>query len=368
MASATATVAIRELGYRLRAEAQELNHFDHDAALVYLGPRALLFTFNPHQLVPRTGAAAESRQLHAVRGVLFDPQTLKLERTVEWRVPDAGQYLWPAGRDKVLLHVGRELHLCGPELRIEQKLSLGGPLAFVEASPSGTYFAVGVTRERHSEAIHRQLLESAEREPEEDVEVRVVDLNLKTLATIVRSSWDPPPSLSEEGEIRIAATGKTRWAISQYSWDGQHSVLTQVNSQCRPRVKTLPSDLFFVLGCDREADDKWYRVLRRDGRPMLKGSSSAAELEQTATAAGGALAIRIAMATKPIAGNATYRSTDLMAEHINVYRASNGRRVLAVSTRSPVPSLQTFALSPGGDQLAVLSQDQIAVYALPAAR
>jgi hypothetical protein len=365
-ASATATVAIRELGYRLRAEAQELTRFDHDAALAYLGPRTLLFTFNPHQLVPRTGAEAGSRQLHAVRGVLFDLQSLKVERTVEWRVPDAGQYLWTVGPDKVLLHVGRELHFCGSELKVEQKLSLSGPLAFVEASPSGTYFAVGVAHERHSEAIHRQLLESGEREPEEDVEVRVLDVNFKTLATFLRSSWDTPPTLSDEGEIRIVATGKTRWAISQNSWDGQHRVLAQVNSQCRPTLKTLPSNLFFILGCDRQADDKWYRVLRVDGRPMLKGSSSSAELEQTVIATSGALAIRIATATKPLAGNATYRSSDLEAEHIAVYRANDGRKVLAVGMPSPIPTLQTFALSPRGDQLAVLSQDQIAVYALPA--
>ena len=365
-ASATATVAIRELGYRLRAEAQELNRFDHDAALAYLGPRILLFTFNPHQLVPRTGAEAGSRQLHAVRGVLFDLQTLKVERTVEWRVPDVGQYLWPVGPDKVLLHVGRELHLCGSEPKVEQKLSLGGPLVFVEASPSGTYFAVGVAHERHSEAIHRQLLESEEREPEEDVEVRVLDVNLRTLATFLRSSWDRPPALSDEGEIRIVATGKTRWAISQHSWNGQHRLLAQVNSQCRPTLKTLPSNLFFILGCDRQADDKWYRVLRVDGRTMLKGSSSSAELEQTVIATSGGLAIRIATATKPLAGNATYRSSDLEAEHIAVYRANNGRKVLTVGMPSPIPTLQTFALSPSGDQLAVLSRDQIAVYALPA--
>jgi hypothetical protein len=232
--SAAATIAIRELGYPMRSGTRELHRFDYDAALTYLGPKKLLFTFNPHQLVRRAGAEAGSRPVHAIRGILFNLQTLKVEQTLEWRVPDTGQYLWPVGTDKALIHVGRELRLYGPELKPEQKVALDGPLAFVRISPSGTYFAVGVVRERHSEATHRELLESEEREPEEDVEVRVLDVNLKTLAAVLRSSRDVPPVLSDEGEISIPMIGKNRWRIVEHSWDGQRRVLARVNSTCMP--------------------------------------------------------------------------------------------------------------------------------------
>lgn len=67
-----------------------------------------------------------------------------------------------------------------------------------------------------------------------------------------------------------------------------------------------------------------------------------------------------------MAADAILRASDLEAEHIAVYRAKNGQRVFAVSMPSPVPTLQTFVLSPVGDQLAVLSQDQIAFYPLQA--
>lgn len=299
-----------------------------------------------------------------MRGILFDLQTLKVEQTLEWRVLDTGQYLWPAGSDKALIHVGKELRLYGPKLKSEQKVALDGPLAFVRVSPSGTYFAVGVVHERHSEATHRELLESEERAPEEDVEVRVLDVNFRILASVLRSSRDVPPVLSDEGEISIPAIGKNRWRIVEHSWDGQRRVRAQVNSTCMPTVETLPSDMLFVIGCDRQADGKWYRVLRGDGRPVLKGWSSSAELEQTAMAASGAFAVRIAKATKAMAADAIFRATDLEAEHIAVYRAKNGQRVFAVGMPSPVPTLQTFALAPGGDQLAVLSQDHIAFYPL----
>jgi hypothetical protein len=364
-ASATATVAIRELGFPMRAETREMHHFDYDAALTYLGPRKLLFTFNPHQLVRRTGAEAESKSLHAIRGILFNLQTMKVEQTLEWRVPDAGQYLWQVGTDKALIHIGRELRLYGPELKVEQKVSLDGQLAFVAISPSGTYFAVGVVHERHSGAIHQQLLESEEREPEEDVEVRALNMSFKTLASVLRSSRDVPPALSDEGEIRTPAIGKNRWRIVEHSWDSQRRVIAQVNSTCMPTVKTLPSRMLFVVGCDWQTDGKWYRVLRSDGKPVLKGWSPSAELAQTAIAARDIFAIRTAKATKAMATDAVFRTSDLEAEHIVVCRSRSGQRLLAVTLPSPVPTLQTFVLSPGGDQLAVLSQDQIAFYPLP---
>jgi hypothetical protein len=49
-----------------------------------------------------------------------------------------------------------------------------------------------------------------------------------------------------------------------------------------------------------------------------------------------------------------------------VYRAENGARLFALNITFPVPTLQTFVLSPDGDQLAVLKRDQISLYAIRA--
>jgi hypothetical protein len=286
-------------------------------------------------------------------------------QTTDWRVLDAKQYLWPIGNGKVLVHVGRELRIYGPGLKVEQKFSLNGPLAFVRISPSGEYFAVGVLQERHSRAIHEQLTEAEGREPEEDIELKVLTADFRTLATVARSSWDVPPVLSDEGEIRIPTIGKNRWRIVENSWNGQRRVLAQVTSTCRPEATTLQPNLLFLVGCDRQADGKWYRMLRSDGKPVLKGWSPSAELEQTANGANSTFAIAVTTAGKPLAAESLFRATDLVSESIGVYRVENGLRKVAVSIASPVPTLQTFVLSPGGDQLAVLKGDQIAFYSVP---
>jgi hypothetical protein len=329
-----------------------------------LGPKKLLFTFNPHSLVSREGVEV-SPQMRTVRAVLIDLQTMKVLQTTDWRVLDARQYLWSIGNEKVLVHVGRELRIYGPGFKVEQKFSLNGPLAYVRISPSGRYFAVGVLQERHSRATHEQLAEAEGREPEEDVELHVLTADFHTLATVARSSRDVPPVLSDEGEIRIPTIGKNRWRIVENSWNGQRRVLAQVNSTCRPEATTLQPNLLFLVGCDRQADGKWYRMLRSDGKPVLKGWSPSAELEQTASGANSAFAVGVTTAGKPLAAESLFRSTDLVSESIGVYRVENGLRKVTVSIASPIPTLQTFVLSPGGDQLAVLKGDQIAFYSVP---
>src|SRR5450631_356980 len=178
--SIAATLSVKQMGF-VAPRDREMHRFDHAAAITFLGPKSLLFTFNPHVLVPRSTAEAAAPSLHVVRAVLIDLETMKVEQTLDWRVHDAQQYLWSIGQDRVLIHVGRELRMYGPGLKLKQKLTLGGPLAFVRISPSARYFAVGTVKERHSESTHRQLVEAEDREPEEDVELKVLDADFRTL-------------------------------------------------------------------------------------------------------------------------------------------------------------------------------------------
>jgi hypothetical protein len=344
-------------------------NFDYGSAIAYLGQKELLFTFNPHVLIPRNTTEAKFAKLRVIRAVLINVREKKVEKTVDWKVPDAQQYLWPMGLDRVLVHVGRELRLYGPGLKLERRLGLDGPLAFVRMSPSSRYFAVGVLQERHSEAIHRQLADAEDREPEEDVEIKVLDGDFHPLATITRSSRAPPPVLSDDGEIQVLSARKNRWRIVEEAWDTQKHVLAQVNSSCTPDATTLPENLLFVVGCDPQTAGKWYRVLRSDGKPVLKGWSSLAELEHTASGVAhtGSFTIGMAEAAKPIVADSAFQTSDLESERIAVYRAENGERIFSVAIPSPAPTVQTFVLSPDGDQLAVLRGDEIAFYEIPTA-
>lgn len=367
VAAASATLSLNDLGYLPARSDHEMYAFDYSSAVSYLGPHEILFTFDPHILIQRTAAEANLADLRIIRAVLINVREQKVEKTVDWKVADSRQYQWPIGRDRVLVHVGRELRLYGPGLKLEQHISLDGPLAFVRISPSSTYLAVGVIQERHSEAVHRQLREAEGREPEEDVQLKILDGQFKVLATVLRSSRAAPPVLSDHGEIRLRKLAKNRWQIVEDAWDAQRRTLATLNSTCAPNVTPMQPGLFFVVGCDRETTGEWYRVLGSDGKPVLKGWSPSAEIAQTAAGvpSGSDFAIAIAEATKSIAAGSAFLTSDLKGEHIAVYRASNGERIFAATIAAPAPTLQTYALSPDGEQLAVLRGNQLAVYTLP---
>jgi hypothetical protein len=368
-AAAAATLSVKALGYTQTRPDHEMYRFDYGSAICYLGAGDLLFTFNPHRLVPRNGAESEFVKLRVIRAVLIDVHDQRVEKTVEWKVPDAQQYLWPVRGDHALVHVGRELRLYGPGLKQEQRLALDGPLAYVRTSPAAKYFAVGVIKERHSNEVHQQLADAEQQEPEEDVEVKLLDGDFHTLATVMRSSRSAAPVLSDNGEIQVVRAGKGRWKIIEESWDTQKRVLASVNSRCTPQTTTLPPDLIFVIGCDRQTANKWYRMLRPDGKPVLKGSSPMTVLEHATSgmAAGSAFTIGIAEAAKAVGTDAAFRTSDVADERIAVYRSDTGARIFAVTVPSPEPTVQTFGLSPDGRQLAVLAGDQIAFYSMPSA-
>jgi hypothetical protein len=360
------TMPVKPLGFAPSAD-QAMYDLDHSVTISYLGSSKFLFTFNPHLLVPRATADITLPKLHVVRATLIDLSTRKVLRTVDWRVHDTRQYLWPIGTDHVLVHVGEELRLYDLNLKVEQRLPLNGPLAFVAVAPSGSYMAVGIVRERHTEAIHRELRDAEDREPEEDVEVKVLDSDFHPLAKVMRSSRDVPPVLSEHGEIRIPTIGKNRWRIAEYTWTGQRRVLAQVASTCRPEAESVPPNLLFITGCDRLGNGKWFRMLRPDGKLVLKGESQSTEKGHTASGTDGSnfFAVGIDELAKAMDDSSPFHSSDLKSLRVGVYRVENGKKVTGVTIPGPLPAVQSFALSPDSRHLAVLESDQIVFYSLP---
>ena len=359
-------MALKQLGFAASAD-RAMYDLDHALTISYLGSDRLLFTFNPHQLVPRTTADVTLPKLHMVRAALIDLPTMKVLRIVDWRVQDTRQYLWPISTDRVLVHVGGELRLFDRDLKVGPRLPLNAPLAFVAVAASGSYLAVGIVHERHSQEIHRELRDAEDREPEEDVEVRVLDSSFHALASVMRSSRDVPPVLSENGEIRIPTIGKNRWRIAEYAWTGQRRVLAQVGSSCRPQAASVPPNLLFVTGCNRLGDGRWFRMLRPDGKLVLKGEADSTEKAHTASGTSGSnfFAVGVTELTKAMNDAAPFHTSDLKSLHVGVYRVENGKKVTGVTIPDPLPTVQTFALSPDSRHLAILQSDQIIFYSFP---
>lgn len=362
-AHAAQSFSLAPLGYAPRYGI-ELADFDHEAALAYLGKGQLLVTFNPHTLIRREGDDRDAARV--IRAALLDTSTLRVIRTVDWHMADRKQYLWPAGEDRVLVHVGNELRVYGPDLKIERRIELEGPLAWVRVAPSKRNFAIGVIEERHSKELHAQLAAQSNTEPEEDVEIRILDADLKTIVTSIRSSRFMPPVLTDTGEVGLYSQGNERWHLVEHTWDRQTRSIAHLQSSCMPQISSLAPGLLFVVSCAQPSGVK-YRVLRTDGRPLLQGLSTSDELGQGAleSGRGAAFVVGIAEASRAFAPGEVFHPSDLKGERLSVYRCADGRRIFATHVDSPAPTREAYTLAPDAGELAVLSAGQISLYRLP---
>lgn len=363
-----ASISIHQLGYAPRPQ-RIMKAFDNDDALAWLGPDELLVGFNPHILAPRHTLGKSGSTVRVIRAVLVDTRSRRVTRNVDWELPDDHQYLWQLSSGRVLVHVGSELRVYGAGLKILNRVPLDGPLAFVRVTPNGSFMAVGVVNERHSPELHAELRENLNAEPEEDVNVLVLNSSFEIIARSSARSGLVPPTLLNEGQARLLAAPNHRYRIALLTWDNHPSTLARFTSSCTPELTSIAPDLLFLVSCNKQADDvREYRILRSDGKLELKGGALPTECGHSAegNAASDGFVVKVVESTLPIGEEEGFSPANFSSEELRVYRATDGKRLLGVRVGSPSPSRDGYALAPDGSQLAVLTRDQIAVYSVPA--
>jgi hypothetical protein len=361
---AAASISIRELGYSPRPQRDAFD-FIHDEVLAYLGPRELLVAFNPHELVSRDVLGPTVR---IIRAALVDTETHRVTHTIDWEMFDRRQYLWPLAGDRVLVHVGSELRVYGQGLQILNRVPLDGPLAFVRVTPDGSFMAVGVLHERHTPQLHAQLRESLNGDPEEDVNILVLNRDFETVAKSTVQSNLMPPTLLNEGQVTLSAQSNMRYRISMLTWDDHASVVARFTSSCTPQLSSIEPDLIFLVNCDKQNGGREYRVLHANGKLVLKGDSTPNDCGHAAEGSANqqAFVVKIVQSTLPVPPGAPMSASQFSTEELRVYRAADSKRLLSVRAGPPSLSRDGYALAPDASQLAVLTRDQLEIYSVPA--
>jgi hypothetical protein len=359
------SIGTHALGYTPRTN-KILGSFAEEESLAWLGAGKLLFTFNPHRLVKR-GKGDQGSTARLIRAVLLDTATRNVVRAVDWEITDSRRYLWPLDAERILVHVGNELRVYGTALDVERTIPLAGPLLFIRIAPSGGPMAIATLRERHSAELHAKLRSELDSEPEEDVDVAILDKEFNTAARVSTVSDLMPPTLLNEGQVKLQAEPGHWYRLAMSSWESKRSALARFRSLCMPEVTSTAPDLLFLLTCNAKDGNTEYSVLRPDGKVLLRGVSDPQELGHEAMGNHGSrsFAVKIVHAERSIATNTTFKSSELDSEEVRVYRAEDGKRLLAVRVKAPIASRGGYALSPDGAQLAVLSGEEIELFAVP---
>ena len=359
------SIAVGPLGYEPRLQQTRVG-FVEDDALAWLSPSQLLFAFNPHPLIRRTWSANSAALRRMVRAELLDVENRKVMRAVDWEITDTGRYLWPIAGNRVLVHVGNKLRVYAADLALQREFPLDGPLDFIRISPDGRIMAIGILRERHSADLHARLRAEMGLDPEEDVDVRILDQEFKSIAQASTTSALLPPTLMNQGQVNLLAQPNQHYRLALRKWNGTALTLARFASLCTPQLASVAPDLLFLHWCSPANGGGEYRILRSDGKAMLRGESGLHDTGQevAGNAEPGLFAIKVVHAASELSPGVEFKLTDLVWEEVRLYRAADGKRLAALRVDEPSGSHGSFAVSPGGS-LAVLSRSKIEI--VPAA-
>lgn len=228
-------LSIHNLGYAPHDLTPRVE-FNNETTLTWLDEHNLLCTFDPHQLRNRPNAREEDPR--DIRAVLIDPATRTVKRVVQWHVRGSDHYLWQLSGGRVIVHIGKELRVFGPDLKQLATIPIDGPVAYVISSPSGDHIVIGIVKVLYSEAVYRQLQETLSEDPEEEVDLRILDRDLRPLASLKRSTKSAIPVLADNGELRVTKEANSRWKLSEFRWDRTEHLIQTVKSACRPALST----------------------------------------------------------------------------------------------------------------------------------
>lgn len=357
---------LRALGYRVRPN-QVLHALRDDAAVAFLNDRQVLVTFNTHALVQRSEAEVDwALEPRMVRAVVISTSTDKILRQQEWLITGSGPYLWPLGKDRVLVHIGGTLRILGPGLALEHQWTPPGIVRLIRVSPSRDLIAAVVEHERHTLEEHRRLAAflGPDREVEEDETLTLLDGSLKVLGSDpLRGDFDLPAIL-DSGIVLNESHTREKWKVQQLTWAHKTEPIVRVTSPCPLRVETLPTNLILLAGCAPDSTARWYKVVRADGRILLTGTTSNDNWVTSVCAPpdGKVFAVGVAQASRPVNFEAGMTAADFTSMTVSVYRTSDGKRLFDATSPGAAVNRHSFALSEDGSQLAVLSGDGISLY------
>jgi hypothetical protein len=179
------------------------------------------------------------------------------------------------------------------------------------------------------------------------------------------------PTLLDEGQVRLQSEqGGGQWyRLAMNSWKNQRTPLARFHSFCAPDLTSTAPNLLFLLTCGAAEENVQYSILRHDGKVLLRGSAGPNEMGHEAMGSSGRslrFAVKIVHAERSIVPGTNFTNSELDSEEVRVYRAEDGKRLLAVRVKDPVASHGGFALSPDGSQLAVLTASGIQFFTVPA--
>jgi hypothetical protein len=356
-------------------------------SLNFIDSTHLLFTFRVNALIQRNAANDQpGDQDQVIRADVLDISTGKVLKQAQWTMHDHERYLWPLGHGKFLVRMGNSLYQTGISLTLHPFLNPRHPLTLVEVSPGRHFLSV----ETEVPADPASLIPQINLQGQVLAQPQHVNLTVyhaSSLAPLFHAQFlhatDIP--ILQSGFLDLlsakpAKGGGRLWILRKVDFQplADHirlparlpaaDILTLV-SDCRPSLLPLGGNVV-LTGCAGDGADHLMTAIDLTGKRLWQQWWQARYVWHTMAyaSAGKRFALGSLMTDQPLVALSQANINDVERQLVGVFDTTTGKLVL-VRDASPIISAgQNFALSANGNRFAILRNQAIQVYNLPASQ
>lgn len=339
----------------------------------YVDDDHVMVTWNARKLIPRVAEGEDRPAVRLVHAAVLHLPEGRVVHETEWRTHDRNRYLWPLGRDEFLLRLRESLYVIHP-LRgsegFERTLLLRAraDIEEVEVSPDGRMILVETVPQTkvgddptssHQPPKVTATFYSLRQEPQAALHQRLVLEEEHAFTT----------PFTARGFLTTLKEDRSHWGFDFQPLRGKPMELAGFLSTCEPRADFLSESTFLATGCRGQDDRRLLAGFDLSGEPSWVFTTDDAPIWQAIASApeGGRFALRTTSLTSADVSDDGHISPEQISKQVvHVYAFHDGIELLRIPLTPPQRPAQSFALAPDGLELAVLHNNELDTYKLPA--
>ena len=346
--------------------------------LDFLDATHLLFTFHIAALMERLPNDPPDDEDQTVRAVVFSLPAGKIVARTDWRLHDRGPYLWTLDKGRFLLRKRDTLYIGDDGLNLKPYLSPDGKLASVQISPDKSILTaqyaspIPASELGDGTATHAPTLGpdaprlSARPQQYSMLIVNTAERQAKRVSGMHNAVVLP---MVQGGYLGVDQEKAKLWNIAIIPFSGQARQVASVTSSCQPTVQAISEKVFLAQSCIPFTSQHLMDAFSVDGKKLWEQVWQSRFTWGTFaySAVGNRFVYGSVEVDHDVAALDPIDSTQILGQPIGVFDVATGDPDLVVDANPVLTAGRNFALSPGGDKLAVLRNGAVEIYDLQAA-
>ena len=336
----------------------------------------ILLTYSAKRLLKRLPECPQGDQDREIDVVLLELPAGKVMARATWRTHDHGQYLWNLGKGRFLLRIRDTLSTFAPMVNLPK-----GD-AFVQSPLIRTDRRIGaILLSPESDLMILETMEPSHPEGEEPkLQEKPVQINFVRLLSSGPGEIEPKPGgvlrvavpgripANAAGFVAILDQGQQHWAFNFQTYGGKVKELAGFDSTCRPTPTLVSRSEFIAFGCHLSHTPQVVGAFNMRGEEMWEQNLTENYVSPMFAYApeSGRFALSRVVTRSSLVDSDMVMPELFEGQSITVYQTDSGRQLLHIDANPIARAGQNFSLSPDGMKLAVIREDAIQIFQLPA--